>query len=155
MAHNTLKCPYCAHDQTKVVDKRDLTAGATRRRRLCTRCGRRFSTHEQAEVASLVVVKKDGRRELFDRGKLRAGLQKAFEKRPVSSEVVESLVDEVETACRSRDGIEVPSSVIGELVMNKLRVMDKIAYIRFASVYRAFADLQSFEEELHTLLKAR
>ncbi len=106
-------------------------------------------------MASLVVVKKDGRREPFDRGKLRVGLQKACEKRPISSETVELLVDEVETACRSRDGMEVPSSVIGELVMDKLRALDKIAYIRFASVYRAFADLQSFEQELHTLLKAR
>lgn len=150
-----MKCPYCAHDQTKVIDKRDLTAGATRRRRLCTRCGRRFSTYEQAEVASLVVVKKDGRREPFDRGKLRAGLQKACEKRPISSETIEALVDEVETACRSRDGMEVPSSAIGELVMDRLKALDKVAYIRFASVYRAFADLQSFEEELHMLLKAR
>ncbi len=137
------------------MDKRDLTAGATRRRRLCTRCGRRFSTYEQAEVASLVVVKKDGRREPFDRGKLRIGLQKACEKRPISSETIESLVDEVETACRSRDAMELPSSAIGELVMDKLRALDKIAYIRFASVYRAFADLQSFEEELHLLLKPR
>lgn len=137
------------------MDKRDLTAGATKRRRLCARCGRRFSTYEQAEVASLVVVKKDGRREPFDRGKLRVGLQKACEKRPISSETVESLVDEVETACRSRDAMEVPSSAIGELVMDKLRALDKIAYIRFASVYRAFADLQSFEDELHMLLKPR
>ena len=150
-----MKCPYCSHDQTKVVDKRDLNAGVIRRRRVCTRCGRRFSTFEQAEVASLVVVKKDGRREPFDRGKLRLGIQKACEKRPISSEVIESLVDEVETACLSRDALEVPSSVIGELVMERLRALDKIAYIRFASVYRAFADLQSFEEELHQLLKAR
>ncbi|MGE5620063.1 MAG: transcriptional regulator NrdR [Sphingomonadaceae bacterium] len=150
-----MKCPYCAHDQTKVVDKRDLTAGATRRRRLCTRCGRRFSTYEQAEVVNLVVVKKDGRREPFDRNKLRIGLLKACEKRPISSETIESLVDEVEAACRSRDGMEVSSSVVGELVMDKLRALDKIAYIRFASVYRAFADLQSFEEELHVLLKGR
>lgn len=150
-----MKCPYCAHDQTKVVDKRDLNAGATRRRRLCTRCGRRFSTYEQAEVARLVVVKKDGRREPFDREKLRVGIQKACEKRPISSETIESMVDEVEIACRSRDAMELPTSAIGELVMDKLRALDKIAYIRFASVYRAFADLQSFEEELHLLLKAR
>ncbi|HEX2923795.1 MAG TPA: transcriptional regulator NrdR [Chloroflexota bacterium] len=150
-----MKCPYCAHDQTKVVDKRDMTAGSTKRRRLCARCGRRFSTYEQAEAASLVVVKKDGRREPFDRGKLRAGLLKACEKRPISSETIESLLEEVETGCRCRDGMEVLSTVIGELVMDKLRSLDKIAYIRFASVYRAFADLQSFEEELHNLLKTR
>ncbi len=106
-------------------------------------------------MASLVVVKKDGRREPFDRGKLRAGIQKACEKRPISSETIESLVEEVETACRSRDGMEVTSSVIGELVMDKLKALDKVAYIRFASVYRAFADLQSFEEELHMLLRSR
>ncbi len=132
-----------------------MTAGGTRRRRLCASCGRRFSTYEQAEVANLIVVKKDGRREPFDRGKLRAGLLKACEKRPISSETIESMLDQVETDCRCRDGMEVPSNVIGELVMDKLRVLDKIAYIRFASVYRAFADLQSFEEELHNLLKTR
>ena len=150
-----MKCPYCSHDQTKVVDKRDLAAGSTRRRRLCTRCGRRFNTYEQAESASIVVVKKDGRREPFDRGKLRAGILRACEKRPISSETIEAMVEEVETACRSRESAEVPSSIIGELVMDKLKAVDKVAYIRFASVYRAFADLQSFEEELHMLLRAR
>ena len=103
----------------------------------------------------MVVVKKDGRREPFDRSKLRLGIQKACEKRPISAETIESLVEEIETECRSREGIEVPSSVIGELVMDRLRVLDKVAYIRFASVYRAFADLQSFEEELHALLRVR
>ena len=155
MAYNALKCPYCSHDQTKVVDKRDLTAGATRRRRLCVRCGRRFSTYEQAEVASLIVVKKDGRREPFDRNKLRSGILRACEKRPVSAETVESVVEEIEASCRRGDSMEVPSSVVGELVMDKLKALDKVAYIRFASVYRAFADLQSFEEELHALLKSR
>jgi transcriptional repressor NrdR len=150
-----LKCPYCSHDQTKVVDKRDLTAGATRRRRLCVRCGRRFSTYEQAEVASLIVVKKDGRREPFDRNKVRSGIQKACEKRPISAETIETVVEEIEAACRGGSGLEVPSSEVGELVMDKLKTLDKVAYIRFASVYRAFADLQSFEEELHALLKSR
>jgi transcriptional repressor NrdR len=138
-----------------VVDKRDLTAGATRRRRLCTRCGRRFSTYEQAEVGNLVVVKKDGRRESFDRVKLRNGIQKACEKRPISAETIEGMVEEIEASLRSRESLEVSSSGVGELVMDKLRVLDKVAYIRFASVYRAFADLQSFEEELHMLLKSR
>ncbi len=137
------------------MDKRDLAAGGTRRRRLCARCGRRFSTHEQAEIASLVVVKKDGRRESFDRGKLRTGIQKACEKRPISAEIIEAMVEEIEVACRSRESTEIPSNVIGELVMDRLRATDKVAYIRFASVYRAFADLQSFEEELHMLLKSR
>ncbi len=102
-----------------------------------------------------MVVKKDGRREPFDRGKLRTGIQKACEKRPISSEIIEGLVEEIEASCRSHESLEVPSSVVGELVMDGLRSLDKVAYIRFASVYRAFADLQSFEEELHRLLKSR
>lgn len=100
-------------------------------------------------------MKKDGRREQFDRNKLRTGIQKACEKRPISSETIEAIVEEVEAACRSRESLEVPSSFVGELVMEKLKALDKVAYIRFASVYRAFADLQSFEEELHTLLRSR
>ena len=150
-----MKCPYCSNDQTRVVDKRDLSAGATRRRRLCANCGRRFSTYEQAEVVSLVVVKKDGRRELFDRGKLRGGIQRACEKRPISSDTIEAMVEEIEATCRQGEGVEVSSSALGEMVMDRLRSLDKVAYIRFASVYRAFADLQSFEEELHSLLKSR
>jgi transcriptional repressor NrdR len=106
-------------------------------------------------VANIVVVKKDGRREPFDRGKLRTGIQKACEKRPISSETIEEMVEEIESACRSRESLEVSSPAIGELVMDKLRAVDKVAYIRFASVYRAFADLQSFEEELRSLLKSR
>ncbi len=106
-------------------------------------------------MAALVVVKKDDRREPFDRSKVRIGIQKACEKRPISSETIEGLVEQVEAACRTREGTEVPSTVIGEMVMDKLRSLDKVAYIRFASVYRAFADLQSFEEELHMLLKPR
>lgn len=105
-------------------------------------------------MLNLVVVKKDGRREPFDRVKLRLGIQKACEKRPISSETIESLVDQVEIACRCREEIEVTSNVIGEMVMDKLRALDKVAYIRFASVYRAFTDLQSFQEELQALLKA-
>lgn len=122
---------------------------------MCSRCGRRFSTYEQAEVANVVVVKKDGRRESFDRAKLRTGIQKACEKRPISSETIEAMVEEIEATCRSGESLEVSSSYVGELVMEKLRALDKVAYIRFASVYRAFADLQSFEEELHMLLKSR
>jgi len=102
-----------------------------------------------------MVVKKDGRREPFDRAKLRLGIQKACEKRPISSETIEGIVDQIEAVCRWREEMEVNSSVIGEMVMDQLRTLDKVAYIRFASVYRAFADLQSFEEELKALLKAR
>lgn len=144
-----MRCPYCSAPTTKVMDKRDsedLTV--TRRRRRCATCGARFTTYERAEVVSLVVVKKDGRREEFHREKLRAGIVKACAKRPVSASAIEQLVNDVEVDLRRRDGQEVSHAVVGELVMNKLRELDNVAYIRFASVYRAFADLSSFEEEI-------
>jgi transcriptional repressor NrdR len=144
-----LKCPYCSSPSTKVLDKRDsedLTV--TRRRRRCSSCGGRFTTYERSEIVSLLVVKKDGRREEFSRSKLRAGITKACAKRPVSAAAIEQLVNEVETELRKREGAEVDHAVMGELVMEKLRQLDNVAYIRFASVYRAFADLSSFEEEI-------
>jgi transcriptional repressor NrdR len=144
-----MKCPYCAAHATKVLDKRDsedLTV--TRRRRRCSTCGGRFTTYERAELISLVVVKKDGRREEFSRTKLRAGITKACAKRPVSASAIEQLVNEVEAELRRREGAEVDHSIVGELVMEKLRHLDNVAYIRFASVYRAFGDLSSFEEEI-------
>ncbi|HZT05589.1 MAG TPA: transcriptional regulator NrdR [Chloroflexota bacterium] len=144
-----MKCPYCSAPTTKVLDKRDsedLTV--TRRRRRCATCGARFTTYERAEVAGLILVKKDGRREEFSRAKLRAGITKACAKRPVSADAIEQLVNDIEAALRQREGHEVSHAVVGELVMNKLRELDNVAYIRFASVYRAFADLSSFEEEI-------
>jgi len=144
-----MKCPYCSAPTTKVLDKRDsedLTV--TRRRRRCSACGGRFTTHERAEVVSLVVVKKDGRREEFSRAKLRAGITKACAKRPVSVTAIEQLVNDVEAELRRREGAEVNHAIIGELVMQKLSQLDNVAYIRFASVYRAFGDLSSFEEEI-------
>jgi transcriptional repressor NrdR len=144
-----MKCPHCGATITKVMDKRDsedLTV--TRRRRRCAACGARFTTYERAEVASLVVVKKDGRREEFRRDKLRAGITKACAKRPVSAAAIERLMNELEGDLRRREGLEVSHAVVGELVMNKLRDLDNVAYIRFASVYRAFTDLSSFEEEI-------
>src|SRR4051794_4095675 len=143
-----LKCPYCSSPSTKVLDKRDsedLTV--TRRRRRCSSCGGRFTTYERAEIVSLLVVKKDGRREEFSRPKLRAGITKACAKRPVSAAAIEQLVNDVESELRKREGAEVDHAILGELVMEKLRQLDNVAYIRFASVYRAFADLSSFEEE--------
>ncbi len=150
-----MKCPYCGSPQTKVADKRDsedLTV--TRRRRRCTACGARFTTYERAEIVSLVVVKKDGRREEFNRAKLRAGLTKACAKRPVSAETIERLVNEIEAELRRRETPEVDHEIVGELVMAKLAALDHVAYIRFASVYRAFADLSSFEEEIRRAKQA-
>jgi len=144
-----LKCPYCSSPSTKVLDKRDsedLTV--TRRRRRCASCGGRFTTYERAEIVSLLVVKKDGRREEFSRAKLRSGISKACAKRPVSAAAIEQLVNDVEADLRKREGAEVDHALVGEMVMDKLRQLDNVAYIRFASVYRAFGDLSSFEEEI-------
>jgi transcriptional repressor NrdR len=150
-----MKCPYCSSPTTKVVDKRDsedLTV--TRRRRRCTACGARFTTYERAEIVSLILVKKDGRREEFNRAKLRAGITKACAKRPVSAETIERLVNEIEAELRRRETAEVDHEIVGELVMARLAALDHVAYIRFASVYRAFADLSSFEEEIQKAKQA-
>lgn len=136
-----------------MLDSRDSEdRSITRRRRRCLTCGARFTTYERAEVADLVVVKKDGRREEFRREKLRAGVTKACAKRPVSAGAIEQLVNEVESELRRREGPEVDHQIIGELVMEKLQKLDHVAYIRFASVYRAFADLSSFQEEIQRML---
>ena len=149
-----MRCPFCASRDTRVLDKRDSDDVAlTRRRRECQACGVRFTTYERPEIATLMVVKKDGRRQPFDRAKLRASIQTACAKRPISAETIERLVDQIETTLRGRDALEVSSSVIGDLVVEKLRALDQVAYIRFASVYRAFADISSFEDELRKLLK--
>jgi transcriptional repressor NrdR len=150
-----MKCPFCGALSTKVIDKRDSEDGTvTRRRRRCTACGGRFTAYERAELVGLVVVKKDGRREEFSRAKLRSGIIKACAKRPVSAADIEQLVNEIETELRRREGPEIHHTVIGELVMEKLHQLDHVAYIRFASVYRAFADLSSFEEEIERAKRA-
>ena len=147
-----MRCPKCGSRETRVLDKRDSDeVPVTRRRRECQACGTRFTTYEKPELANLILVKKDGRRQEFDRAKLRASLQKACTKLPISAETIARIVDQVESGLRSRDALEVPSSVVGDLVMEKLRALDKVAYIRFASVYRAFADVSSFEDELRQL----
>ncbi len=148
-----MRCPFCASRDTKVVDKRDGD-GVTRRRRRCASCAARFTTYERPEAARLLVVKKDGRREEFSRTKLRAGFTKACTKRPVAADAIERVLDEIEADLRRREGLEVPADAIGELVMEKLRGLDKVAYIRFASVYRNFADVASFEDEVRQLLIA-
>lgn len=147
-------CPFCAHDTTKVLDKREATSGKeTRRRRECTKCGRRFTTFERVETLDLLIVKKDGKREIFDRGKLRSGIIKSCEKRPISADSIEKVVDEIEAELRKGTTSEVSSKEVGELVTKKLKKLDKVAYIRFASVYRQFADIKDFEKELKNLSK--
>ncbi|MBI2652405.1 transcriptional repressor NrdR [Candidatus Woesearchaeota archaeon] len=149
-----MKCPYCNYEETQVIDTRETeNLEATRRRRECLKCNKRFTTYERVEEADIVVVKKDGRRERFERKKLMDGILKASEKRDISLEKIEKLIDEVESDLRKRDSVEVESKVIGEITMKKLKSLDKVAYIRFASVYREFEDLDRFEEELEKLQK--
>lgn len=142
-----MNCPYCAHTKSRVTNKRSSPSG-TRRRRECLnpKCKRRFTTYEIVEKSDLYVIKKDGRREKFEIKKLEAGVEKAFEKRPVSQEKIEKMIKEVEEQLRKRGKKEVKSSFIGDLVSRKIRKLDKVAYIRFASVYRDFEDLKDFKE---------
>jgi transcriptional repressor NrdR len=147
-----MNCPFCGYEEHRVVDKREANE-ATRRRRECLKCKKRFTTYERFEPFELVVVKKDGRREPFSREKLRNGLVKACEKRPIPQETISKAVDEIENELRNSEKKEFPSTIVGELVMKKLKKLDKVAYIRFASVYREFADLASFENELRKLIK--
>jgi len=148
-----VKCPYCGAE-SRVVESRHTEEDEIRRRRECLSCGRRFNTMERLEVPPLIVVKKDGSREGFNRDKLLRGVLKACEKRPVPLEVVERLVDEVERDLRSAQDKETPSVAIGERVMDRLRRVDGVAYVRFASVYREFKDVNEFREQLEQLLKA-
>lgn len=148
-----MKCPFCGHEEDKVVDSRASSDGASiRRRRECLKCAQRFTTYEHVEQHELMVIKKDGRREPFDRKKLLAGLMKACEKRPVSMEQVEALVDEMERELSKEYDREVDSHIIGERVMHKLHALDPVAYVRFASVYREFKDVAQFMHELKDLL---
>lgn len=148
-----MKCPYCGAE-SKVIESRHIEEDAIRRRRECLACSKRFNTMERLEVPPLVVMKKDGKRESFDRNKLLGGILKACEKRPVPLDVIEKLVDDVERDLRSSLDKEVPSVVIGERVMDRLRHIDGVAYVRFASVYREFKDLGEFREQLEQLLKS-
>jgi len=147
-------CPFCGSPKTKVVDKRE-TPGfeATRRRRECVKCEKRFTTYERIETKPLIVIKKDGRREPFDRNKLKTGIMKACEKRPISYDTINRIVEEIEKKLMNSEKIEITSKEIGELVMKKLKALDKVAYIRFASVYREFSDVKHFEEELKKIKK--
>lgn len=150
-----VRCPYCNKADTKVLETRETSEAETRRRRECLKCSKRFTTYEQIEQVPLLVVKKDGKREQFDKQKLRRGILHSCEKRPVSAEKIEEMVSEVEMKLRNHKKLEVKSTHIGELIMRRLRKVDKVAYIRFASVYRDFTDLESFATELEKLLEER
>ena len=148
-----MKCPFCANAENKVIDSRISKDGkAIRRRRECLGCGKRFTTYEFVEDILPMVVKKDGRREVFDRIKIRNGVMKACEKRPISMESMEKIVENVEQACQEFQGEEIPSTIVGEKVMNELKALDGVAYVRFASVYRQFRDVGDFMSELKDLL---
>jgi transcriptional repressor NrdR len=148
-----MRCPRCEAPGTRVIDSRDLESGSTiRRRRECEACAHRFTTYERPEGARLVVVKRDGSREEFDREKLRAGLLKALQKRPVTLDRVEAALDEIEAALRVRGAADVPSTDIGRLATDALRELDQLAYIRFASVYHAYDDIETLQREVDRLI---
>ena len=148
-----MECPYCHNIETKVTDSRDTGALSIRRRRECLKCGKRFTTYEHIEMQPIYVIKKDGRREKFERQKIRHGIEKACEKRPVNHEKIEELIEKIEEKTRRSGKEEIESKQIGEYVMEALKETDHVAYIRFASVYRSFADISSFEEEIKNLTK--
>ena len=148
-----MKCPFCGCEDSRVIDSRSVEEGASiRRRRECPRCGRRFTTYEKYEQIPLLVIKRDGRREMFDSEKILAGLLRAFEKRPFTYEQIQSLTAQIENEIRASGENEVKSTKIGEVVMAHLEKIDQIAYVRFASVYRQFADVNSFMQEIQNML---
>lgn len=147
-----MKCPFCLSIKTKVIDKRLISNGeVNRRRRICVRCGKRFTTYERIEKSNIIVIKRDGRREPFMREKVRNGIIKACSKRPISKEKIEKIVDEIEKRLRRYKRNEIKSATIGKLVIEKLKKIDKVAYLRFASVYKLFKDTKDFERELKLL----
>ena len=148
-----MKCPYCSSDNTRVIDSRPADDNySIRRRRLCDDCGKRFTTYEKVETIPLIVIKKDNNREQYDRAKIEAGILRACHKRPVSADRISQLVDTLEVDIFNREEKEVPSSEIGEIVMNRLQELDPVAYVRFASVYREFKDVNTFMDELKKIL---
>jgi transcriptional repressor NrdR len=149
-----MNCPYCGFEDSRVIDSR-ASEGGIRRRRQCLSCGQRFSTIERTELGVLLVAKKDGRREEFSRDKILLGVRRACEKRPIPLGAIEALVDDIEARVHALGKAEVPTRFIGELVMERLRELDEVAYIRFASVYRAFRDVEDLKEELAALERGR
>ena len=151
-----MRCPYCQHLESKVVDSRPTEEGASiRRRRQCMSCGRRFTTYEQVEVVPMTVKKKSGGIEVFDRNKIRKGLIKSCEKRPVSLEAMEKVVDDIEMTLEAKMVKQISSEEIGEMILERLKDLDEVAYVRFASVYRRFQDIDSFMAELEELRKKK
>jgi transcriptional repressor NrdR len=148
-----MQCPYCDHENTKVTDSRDTGVYSIRRRRECLNCRRRFTTYEHIELSPIYVIKKDGKREPYDKQKIKKGVMKALEKRPISQEQIETVLENIEEKIRRAGQEEIQSNIIGEYVMNELKELDQVAYIRFASVYRSFADITFFEEEVKKLTK--
>lgn len=149
-----MKCPYCNEDDTKVIDSRPADDNSSiRRRRQCENCGKRFTTYEKLETMPLMVIKKDNSREAFDRSKIEAGILHSCHKRPVSTQQINAVVDEIENQVFNREEKEVETSIIGEMVMEKLQELDEVAYVRFASVYREFKDVNTFVDEISKLLK--
>ena len=150
-----MKCPFCSHENTRVIDSRPADENnSIRRRRVCDECGKRFTTYEKIETIPLIVMKKDDNRESYDRTKIEAGVLRACHKRPVSANQISKLVDEVETEIFSREEKEIPSQLIGELVMDRMKDLDAVAYVRFASVYREFKDINTFMDELKKVMGA-
>jgi transcriptional repressor NrdR len=147
-----MKCPHCGYSDSKVLDSRDVDDGV-RRRRQCLSCDTRFTTYERVQRTGLFVIKKDKRRELFDKGKLLSGIRKAFEKRPVAANTIDKIADDIETELYKQGRQEVQSEIIGDMVMTRLKQIDQIAYIRFASVYRDFADITRLKQEVDNLAR--
>ena len=148
-----MKCPFCSHENTRVIDSRPTEDdNSIRRRRACDECGKRFTTYEKIESIPLIIIKKDDNREVYDRSKVEGGLFRACHKRPVSAQQV-TMLDEVENEIFSREEKEISSRMIGEILMNKLKDLDAVAYVRFASVYREFKDVNTFMDELKKLLE--
>lgn len=148
-----MKCPYCSSDNTRVIDSRPAEENnSIRRRRLCDACSKRFTTYEKVETIPLIVIKKDNNREQYDRSKIEAGVLRACHKRPISANQINKLIDEVETEIFDREEKEISSAVIGEIVMDKLKDLEAVAYVRFASVYREFKDVNTFMDELKKML---
>lgn len=154
MEEKQMKCPFCNHENTRVIDSRPADENnSIRRRRVCDECSKRFTTYEKIETIPLIVIKKDDNRETYDRSKIEAGILRACHKRPVSADSINVIVDAVETEIFNREEKEIESRDIGEMVMNKLKDLDAVAYVRFASVYREFKDVNTFMDELKKVLE--
>ncbi len=149
-----MKCPFCGHENTRVIDSRPAEDNnSIRRRRVCDECDKRFTTYEKVETIPLIIIKKDDNRETYDRSKIEAGVLRACHKRPISANRINQLVDEVETEIFNMEEKEISSQVVGEIVMNKLKELEAVAYVRFASVYREFKDINTFMDELKKVLE--